>query len=465
MRRFAGRAVTVAVGVALMIASPGRAALSLYDPSVSIEIKELPLNLAVKVLSAWSGVRVTTPTNEAEAAAKAAAAAAAEAGAPAPAPGPKPVDLPNPKVTLTVQDKPLSAVVGVLAKSAQGTATWRAVTCSWLITPGSATDDARPGSPAGQYTVKLDRLRTARLVSDAFVRNELPSWTERMDVELSVEAGTPVGAMALLGIDADSLKVTVNGQPTPVRRRFQGAPATTAVKPPQPPYSAAGAGSGIFDFLCDPPPAPPTTVSVEGTLLVYPTCAERAFTFDELDTSDVELKDGGVSATLQKFHTGIDGVTTAQFVVSRKLGSATQEGFKGILRGTKGGVVRLDPAGEQVGPATTTFGEGRGGAPAAWLGDRPLGLDGLAAARWFGAVLTMRMADGKLVPVDLRDVERNVRFDGTTLTISMRAVLGQLANKPNALLLAVMDAGDKCDPVPFKLADVAVPAPAPSKAK
>lgn len=452
--------------LALGFGRPARAAESLLDPKVSVNLTNAPLAEAAVHLQKLSGIAINVA---------------------------KPVSASTkvPTVALTADKERLSAVLVKLAKAAGASLAWEPLDAGWQLTPGAVgATDARPTAAAGTYQVKLNGYHSDSNTTQTW-RN--PDFTfERFDLELAAETSSPLAAYGLSGLDGE-VTVLIDGQPVATRNRGMfggrgggpggpggpgapGGPGGNNQPQQAPPLSARVGKPGVFDVALETPKGPLAQFSVSGRLLAYSAPAERTFAFDAPTVAAQTQSDGDVDVTISRWMKA-EGGLYAQVMIKRSLGAEQGQTLNRALNGQREGILHLTAATAGTDPTATTATGGRGGRrggfgrggfggmfggagiSAASLGDQPLNLDEAAVGRWFSPVVSVLLADGTKVPVALRGTDRVIKLDGENLlTVSFEIAIAKLAGEPKSLTVAVVDAGEKTEPVPFKIQNAAAPA-------
>ncbi|MBI5833726.1 MAG: hypothetical protein HZB16_15630 [Armatimonadetes bacterium] len=249
------------------------APLSVLDPRLTFDLREVPFSQVLDTLSRGSGVGVASPM------------ARVQWG-----------NMPeehrrrlDPNVSLSVKDETLRQVLrrltalGVTVQMVGGQV-------QVIGVPNARAAEPRPEAKVGAYRVQLQSLTTENVEYRRF-GGPMPS-RRQTRVELTLDCDTEVASRALIGYGAD-YQLKLDGAELAAQ-----APRTQTGWLPLPGVGLTDNLSLIFAL----PIKPVSTIdSLTGSLRVYPDAKEVALEFGDLDKTGQQQTEGDIDVTLVRF--------------------------------------------------------------------------------------------------------------------------------------------------------------------
>jgi len=439
----------------LWAAGAHAASPSLFDPRVTLDVADAPLDEVLQQISAQTGLRFDTPFFELDRRMQ------QNANEAPPAPQRVP-DLAaareraNPRITLQVSAAPVADVMDAISDQADfafrydGAVTWR------MVGPrrtGQAATSA-PQTVAGDYLVSLASLRLSRSHEIVYGERALNHAAERLNLTLRVDAPSELGRYAVAGV-ASGAEVELDGQ-----LLTSAWPADRP--PPVAPLRDAGReGLGYqLEFLL--PDVPGEFLDrVTGALSILNDLRELVFEFESLGPQAQRQTDGEIDVTVALGPAAEDGERSRRRAVGPLVEVTVSRPSQGLATALTPNDSRLYRGGMglevQRGLPRDVAIEVRNGG--VFLGERNLA-GRLGAAPALLPKVAFQTADGALHLAEARDV--NARSTADRVELTCRMVLDETWEDPR-IWVAVLDGSGETTPVPFAIGDVPIPAAEPDR--
>jgi hypothetical protein len=424
---------------------------SLFDPRVTLDVADAPLNDVLEQVSAQTGLAFDTPFRDLD---RRMQQAQQEAGQPRqPMPDLAAVrERANPPITLQVADAPVADVLDEVSRQAgftfrfDGGVTWR---IAGPQRPGQAAEPG-PQTVAGEHLVSLAALRLERSHEIVYGEPGFNRANDRLSLTLRVEAPSELGRYAVAGLEPGA-EAELDGQ-------LLTSALPPDIAPPMVPLREMGrAGIGYqLEFML--PDVPGVFLDrVTGSLSVLTDLRELVFEFESLGPQAQRQTDGDVDVTISQFPAVEDRERSRRREAGQVLELTVSRPGSGLVealtrnRGRQDrGLVEFDGFLGGVAPnRVVEVQDGR-----VLLNQR-----GFAGRTELAPALLPKVAcqtaDGALHQAELREV--SVRSLADRVELSCRVVLDEGWAEPR-LWVAVLDGSGQTTPLPFAIGDVPIPA-------